>query len=651
MSLPPPSTRGEESNLALLFFLYFLQGLPMGLSVSVPLFLASRGASFTDQALFSLSSWPYSLKVLWAPLVDALWTEKYRLGQRKSWIIPIQIITGISMIALGTYVAEMLGSDEREAAKLDIKALTAVFFLLYFLVATQDIAVDGWALTMLRTENVGFASSANMIGQSIGVTTAYSLFLALDNPSVCDRYIRKPLGIKEDPQHGLVTMAGFMSFWGVVFIISTLIVWVLKKEATHASIHDNKNDEKPVSIESSSIEKGQTASQLTHSPRGRKATTGTDAESCNESETNAMLNGSVRKRSNGSESRLSVAASSEEKEKTKNFSKGAAVDVEDEEDSENLVLLNSPTQVTGSSSTTAATEKNKSSSANAESVFTSVWVTYAKSVTLLSLPSVLNLVLIMVTIKAGFQTTDRSTNLVLQGRGIPKEALAMLDMLSFPVQMAFQFFLAKASAGPQALSQFVLGSFPYRAAFGLVWLLVIYVALPDNTLDPWSPGDVPWPFLALIFFVSNIHGALQSVMFMGQMSFFNTVSSTNPRLGGTLMTLLNTASNFGSMWCTPIALASIDFFTLNSCTFSAKVTASKGLPPWDAIVEAAAGKEICVGAESVERCAALGGACVRRQSGYVISSLLRVGYCVLWYVLMRQRVIKVQAYGKEAWKI
>jgi hypothetical protein len=105
-------------------------------------------------------------------------------------------------------------------------------------------------------------------------------------------------------------MAGFMSFWGVVFIISTLIVCVLKKEATHASIHDNKNDEKPVSIESSSIEKGQTASQLTHSPRGRKATTGTDAESCKESETNAMLNGSVRKRSNGSESRLSVAASS-----------------------------------------------------------------------------------------------------------------------------------------------------------------------------------------------------------------------------------------------------------------------------------------------------------------------------------------------------
>jgi MFS transporter, PAT family, solute carrier family 33 (acetyl-CoA transportor), member 1 len=651
-TLPSPSIRGEEANLALLFFLYFLQGLPMGLSVSVPLFLASRGASFTDQALFSLSSWPYSLKVLWAPLVDALWTEKYRLGQRKSWVIPVQIITGFSMIALGTYVAEMLGSDELSAAKLDIKALTAVFFLLYFLVATQDIAVDGWALTMLRPENVGFASSANMIGQSIGVTTAYSLFLALDNPSVCDRYIRKPLGLKEDPHHGLVTMAGFMSFWGLVFIVSTLVVWALKVEATHASIHNDNVDEKSVLTDENSLEKDQESnlSPKTHSSRGRKATTSSVADTLQIStsaETNGLSNGSVRKRSNGSESRCSTASSTDEK--NKNSIKNAGAE-DEEEDNENLVLLNSSTQVTSPSSNEVI-QKEKASSLAAESVLTSVWVTYAKSITLLSLPSVVGLVVIMVTIKAGFQTTDRSTNLVLQGRGIPKEALAMLDMLSFPVQMIFQFSLAKASAGPQALSQFVLGTFPYRAAFGLVWLLVVYVALPDNTLNPWAPGDVPWPYLALIFAVSNVHGALQSVMFMGQMSFFNTVSSTNPRLGGTLMTLLNTAANFGSMWCTPIALASIDFFTVNSCTYSAKVAESKGLPVWDAIVQETAEKEVCVGAESAGRCAALGGVCFTKQSGFIISSLLSVGYCIVWYFLMKQRVLQVQNYGKEAWKI
>ena len=32
----------------------------------------------------------------------------------------------------------------------DVTTLTAMFFFLNFLAATQDIAVDGWALTMLQ---------------------------------------------------------------------------------------------------------------------------------------------------------------------------------------------------------------------------------------------------------------------------------------------------------------------------------------------------------------------------------------------------------------------------------------------------------------------------------------------------------------------
>ena len=37
----------------------------------------------------------------------------------------------------------------------DIRGVTAFFFVLYLLLATQDIAVDGWALTMLKKENRG----------------------------------------------------------------------------------------------------------------------------------------------------------------------------------------------------------------------------------------------------------------------------------------------------------------------------------------------------------------------------------------------------------------------------------------------------------------------------------------------------------------
>lgn len=44
------------------------------------------------QALFSLVAWPFSLKIIWAPLVDALYLQS--VGRRKSWLIPVQCLMG-----------------------------------------------------------------------------------------------------------------------------------------------------------------------------------------------------------------------------------------------------------------------------------------------------------------------------------------------------------------------------------------------------------------------------------------------------------------------------------------------------------------------------------------------------------------------------
>jgi PAT family acetyl-CoA transporter-like MFS transporter 1 len=193
-----PSLAGDWHNMLVLLGLYTLQGIPIGLASSVPLFLMSRGASFSDQATFSLASWPYSLKLLWAPIVDALYTQRWHLGQRKSWIVPVQFVTGIIMIILGVHVDDVFGSapeaSAKEGGRIDVASLTASFFLLYLLVATQDIAVDGWALTMLRPENVGYASTANTVGQTVGITAAYGLLMALDSPDFCNAWIRAPLG-------------------------------------------------------------------------------------------------------------------------------------------------------------------------------------------------------------------------------------------------------------------------------------------------------------------------------------------------------------------------------------------------------------------------------------------------------------------------
>ncbi|KAK7152302.1 hypothetical protein R3I94_008587 [Phoxinus phoxinus] len=220
---------GELSNVALLLFLYVLQGIPLGLAGSIPLIMQSKNVSFKDQAYFSFVFWPFSLKLLWAPLVDSLYLKRF--GRRKSWLVPTQYLLGLFMLYLSFAVDSMLQTDGQKGP--DVITLTAVFFMLAFLAATQDIAVDGWALTMLSRENVGYASTCNSVGQTAGYFLGNVLFLALESADFCNKYMRF-----EPQERGIVTLSDFLFFWGIVFMVSTTLVAVLKKE--NVSHHHTK---------------------------------------------------------------------------------------------------------------------------------------------------------------------------------------------------------------------------------------------------------------------------------------------------------------------------------------------------------------------------------------------------------------------------
>lgn len=198
-SKPPRSCRAELSSILLLLFLYVLQGIPLGLAGSIPLILQSKNVSYTDQAFFSFVFWPFSLKLLWAPLVDAVYFRNF--GRRKSWLVPTQYILGLFMIYLSTQVDHLLGNTDGRTP--DVIALTVTFFLFEFLAATQDIAVDGWALTMLSRENVGYASTCNSVGQTAGYFLGNVLFLALESADFCNKYLRF-----EPQPRGIVTLSG-----------------------------------------------------------------------------------------------------------------------------------------------------------------------------------------------------------------------------------------------------------------------------------------------------------------------------------------------------------------------------------------------------------------------------------------------------------
>ena len=83
--------------------------------------------------------------------------------------------------------------------------------------------MDGWALTMLQRHNVGYASTCNSVGQTAGYFLGYVFFMGLES-------------------YGLVTLASFLQFWAVVFMIATTLVAVLKSENNEAESESDEPD-------------------------------------------------------------------------------------------------------------------------------------------------------------------------------------------------------------------------------------------------------------------------------------------------------------------------------------------------------------------------------------------------------------------------
>eukprot|EP01038_Epipyxis_sp_PR26KG_P012819 gene12819-17189_t len=218
-------------SILILLVLYTLQGIPMGLSGSIPLIMKEKGVSYAGLSLFSLVSLPFSMKLLWAPFVDSIYFPKF--GRRKSWLVPIQLLTGIIMIFGSSWVELWLeGKTDVHGPDIidfhpNVNSLTYFFLFLYLLMATQDIAVDGWAITMLSRDNVGYASICNSIGQSLGYFFANQGFIALSDKKWCKTFLSRSTE--------LVDLPDFMHFWGWVFIITTIIVAFFKTEHAYNS--------------------------------------------------------------------------------------------------------------------------------------------------------------------------------------------------------------------------------------------------------------------------------------------------------------------------------------------------------------------------------------------------------------------------------
>ncbi|KAF9917812.1 hypothetical protein BX616_011229 [Lobosporangium transversale] len=217
----------DKWNFILLVVLYLLQGIPVGLTFGSIPFLLKAKMSYSQIGIFSLAHYPYSMKFLWSPIVDAVYNKD--LGRRKSWIVPIQLMTGLMFFWLGMNIEDWMAQDQ-----IAVGTLTVVFFILIFFCATQDIAVDGWALTLLSKENLSYASTAQTIGLNTGYFLSFTVFLAFNSSEFSNKYFRT---IPQD--YGLVPLGGYLKFWAMMYLAITLWLVLMKKEGRSHSEEDD----------------------------------------------------------------------------------------------------------------------------------------------------------------------------------------------------------------------------------------------------------------------------------------------------------------------------------------------------------------------------------------------------------------------------
>ncbi len=152
-------------RILLLSALYLAQGMPFGLQANaLPAYLREYGLSLTAIGFAGVLAVPWMLKPLWAPLVD-------RFGERRRWIQAL-----LALLALTSFAGAWLSID-------DLKVLALLVLGLNALAATQDIAVDGLAVDILSTEELGPGNAAQVVGYKIGMIAGGGVLVALAGPA------------------------------------------------------------------------------------------------------------------------------------------------------------------------------------------------------------------------------------------------------------------------------------------------------------------------------------------------------------------------------------------------------------------------------------------------------------------------------------
>jgi PAT family beta-lactamase induction signal transducer AmpG len=155
----------RSKKMLQLTLLGFSSGLPLYLTTrTLQAWLTVEGINLTSIGLLSLVGLPYSLKFLWAPLLDRF--SILGMGRRKGWLLASQLglVASIAVMAI-----------HNPSRSLMLLAINALFVAT--LSATQDITVDAYRADVLKPDETAAGAGVNVLGYRIALIVAGSATL------------------------------------------------------------------------------------------------------------------------------------------------------------------------------------------------------------------------------------------------------------------------------------------------------------------------------------------------------------------------------------------------------------------------------------------------------------------------------------------
>ncbi|MCF8171045.1 MAG: muropeptide transporter [Candidatus Methylopumilus sp.] len=181
-------------RVAPLLALGFASGLPLALTGgTLQAWATIEQVSLQEIGFLTLVGTAYTLKFLWAPLIDRYappW-----LGRRRGWMVLMQVLLALGMLAMGCL------SPGQSLLPL---ALLAVFVA--FCSATQDIAFDAYRSDVLRKDERGAGAALSVLGYRLAMLVSGGLALI-----IADQWLG--WGATYMLMGGLMLLVALASFW------------------------------------------------------------------------------------------------------------------------------------------------------------------------------------------------------------------------------------------------------------------------------------------------------------------------------------------------------------------------------------------------------------------------------------------------------